>query len=206
MDLREKAYRQAWARIAGLMFWLVFVFDFAGMSLHRTTAAHWLSLIGGLLTLPLAYGLYAALSPVHKTLAITAFAFRLSEIFLTLTSVLAGFPAIRDALAAGSPMLQLAQWDRSTSFSAFLFTIGSTLFFFLFYRSRLIPVALSLLGIFASLLAFGACLIHLIRPSFPAMAMWAWIPMIPAELVTGAWLLIRSVPYSAKRPVIEVPH
>jgi hypothetical protein len=197
MNATEAGYRRAWARIAGLMYWLVFVFDFAGMSLHGTVTAHWFSLIGGLLTIPLAYGLYAAVAPVQKIVAMTAFGFRLLEIVLTLTSVIAGFPAIRSAWH-GSPLVRLAHWDHSTSFSAFVFTIGSTLFFLLFFRSRIIPVALSALGIFASVLAFAACLAHLVHPAFRAMAMWAWIPMIFAELGTGAWLLVRSVRYSGE--------
>lgn len=196
MDLAELRYRRAWARIAGLMYWLVFLFDFSGMTLRRSPAGHWLSLIGGLLTIPLAYGLYAAVAPVQKTISATAFAFRLFEIALTLISVAFGFATIRAAWP-DSPLLQLAHWDHSTSFSAFVFTIGSTLFFLLFFRSHIIPVAYSALGIFASLVAFAACLVHLVHPAFPAMTMWAWIPMIFAELGTGAWLLFRSVDYSS---------
>jgi Domain of unknown function (DUF4386) len=201
VDAREAGYRRAWARIAGLMYWLVFVFDFSGMTRSGTPVGHWLSLIGGLLTIPLAYGLYAAVAPVQQTVAMTALGFRGAEIVLTLTSVLAGFPAIRSAWA-GTPVLELAQWDHSTSFSAFVFTIGSTLFFILFFRSRIIPMALSVLGIFASVAAFGACLAHLIRPAFPAMTIWPWIPMILAELLTGAWLLIRSVRYSHRAALV----
>jgi uncharacterized protein DUF4386 len=196
MDAREARYRRVWARIAGLMFWLVFVFDFSGMLLHGKPQAHWLSLIGGLLTLPLAYGLYVAVAPLAKTVAMAAFAFRFGEIALTLMSVLASFPAIRVAWS-GTPALALVKWERSTSFSAFLFTIGSTLFFLIFLRSRAIPLALSLLGVFASVLAFGACFAHLVRPEFPALAMAAWIPMILAELLTGVWLLMRPVRYAA---------
>jgi hypothetical protein len=195
MDVREAGYRRAWARIAGLMYWLVFVFDFAGMTRGGTSVGHWLSLVGGLLTILLAYGLYAALAPVQRTVAMSALGFRIAEIVLTLMSVIAGFPAIRSAWA-GSSFLRLAHWGNATGFAAFVFTIGSTLFFLLFFRSRMIPPALSVFGIFASLVAFAGCLAHLIRPAFQAMTMWVWIPMIPAELITGAWLAIRSVSYA----------
>jgi hypothetical protein len=201
MDAQESEYRRAWARIAGLMFWLVFIFDFAGMSLHGTATAHWLSLVGGLFTIPLAYGLYVAVAPVRKSIAATAFGFRIAEIVLTLTSVIASFPSIR-AVWTGSPFLRIAEWDNATNFAAFLFTIGSTLFFYLFFRSRMIPLALSILGVFASIVALAACFTHLVRPAFPSMTMWVWIPMIPAELITGAWLLIRSVRYD-RRPALE---
>jgi len=195
MDAHESEYRRTCARIAGLMYWLVFVFDFSGMSLGNTPTAHWLSLAGGLLTIPLAYGLYAAVAPVQKTVARIAFGFRLVEIVLTLTSVAAAFQAIRSAWP-DSFFMRVAQWDDSTAFAAFVFTIGSTLFFLLFLRSRIIPAPLSALGVFASIVALGACFAHLVRPSFPAFTMWAWIPIMLAELVTGAWLMIRSVCYA----------
>jgi hypothetical protein len=35
--------------------------------------------------------------------------------------------------------------------------------------------------------------VHLLRPSFPAMTMYLWIPMLLAETSTGLWLLIKSV-------------
>lgn len=195
MDAREVAYRRAWARVAGLMYWLVFVFDFSGMQAGDSAAGHWLSLIGGLLTIPLAYGLYAAVAPVQKTVAATALGFRSVEILLTLTSVVASFSAVRRAWA-GSAFLRLAAWNNSTGFPAFVFTIGSTLFFLLFFRSRIIPLALSVLGVFGSLLAFAICLAHLVRPAIPVYAMAAWIPIMLGELLTGAWLLIRSVRYA----------
>ena len=205
MDAREARYRRVWARIAGLMFWLVFVFDFSGMLLHGKPVSHWLSLIGGLLTLLLAYGLYVAVAPLAKTMAVAAFLFRLGEIALTLTSVLGSFPAIHAAWS-GTPALAFVRWERATSFSAFLFTIGSTLFFLIFLLSRAIPLPLSLLGVIASMMAFGACLTHLIRPAFPALSMGLWIPMILAELLTGLWLMIRTVRYAtAPSPQRAIP-
>jgi hypothetical protein len=55
------------------MYWVVFVFDFSGMKLGNTPKAYWLLLAGGLLTIPLAYGLYAALVPARKTVAAPRF-------------------------------------------------------------------------------------------------------------------------------------
>lgn len=202
MNQPELAYRRAWARIAGLMFWLVFLFDFAGMRYSASATGHWLSLIGGLLTIPLALGLWAAVAPVHSGWANAAVGFRLFEIALTLLSVLAGFPAVRFAWsgsAIGAGFLQLAQWGDSTSFAAFVFTMGSTIFFALFLYGRLIPRILSSLGVFASVLAWLACLVHLLRPPFPVMTMWAWIPMILAETSTGVWLLFKAVRYQTEK-------
>jgi hypothetical protein len=129
-------------------------------------------------------------------LALTALACRLTEAALGVVSCVAGFPSVHPRLAdssLGSSLLQLASWGDSTNFAAFIFTVGSTIFFSLFLKARSIPRILAIWGLFASVLAFSACLAHLVSPSFSSMAMWAWIPMLIAETSTGLWLLIRSV-------------
>src|SRR5229473_3067192 len=93
----------------------------------------------------------------------------------------------------GTLLLHLAHWDNKTAFAAFVFTIGSTIFFYLFVKSGSIPRVLAWWGLFASVVAMAACLMHLLQPSFPAMTMYAWIPMLLAETSTGLWLLIKSV-------------
>lgn len=93
----------------------------------------------------------------------------------------------------GDPFIHLAQWNNRMNFAAFLFSIGSTIFFYLFVKSGDIPRILAWLGLFASVLAFSACGLHLLRSSLPAMTMYAWTPMLLAETSTGLWLLFKSV-------------
>ncbi len=188
--------QRAWARVAGLIFWLVLVVDLTGMQLHSATVGRSLMLSGSLLTVPLAFGLFYALRPVQTTLAVCALGFRLLEASLGIVSTTVGFGSVRARLAGsslGTELLHLSNWDHKTTFGAFSFTIGSTLFFYLFVKSGYIPRVLAWLGLVASLIALAACLTHLVRPAFPAMTMYAWIPMLLAETSTGLWLLIRSV-------------
>jgi hypothetical protein len=188
--------QRAWARIAGLMYWLVLVADLAGMQLHSTAMGRPLLVAGSLFTVPLALGLYYAVRPVQTVLAASALGFRLLEAALGLISTLAGFTVVRTPLAdssLGTSLLHFIHWDHTTAFGALVFTIGSTIFFYLFVKSGYVPRVLAWWGLFASLLAFAACLTHLLRPSFPAMTMYAWMPMILAETSTGSWLLIKSV-------------
>jgi hypothetical protein len=188
--------QRAWARLAGLMYWLVLVVDLSGMQLRSVAVSRSLMLAGSILTIPLALGLYYALRPVQNVLALSALGFRLAEAVLGTISTLAGFAGVRAELARldlGGKLLDLARWDNGTNFAAFVFTIGSTILFYLFLKSEYIPRILAWLGLFASVLAFSACLTHLLRPAFPAMTMYAWLPMLLAETSTGLWLVIKSV-------------
>jgi hypothetical protein len=128
--------------------------------------------------------------------AISALGFRLTEALLSLISTIAGFAGVKAALSHsvfGGALPDIARWDDTTGFAAFVFTTGSTIFFYLFVKSRYIPRVLAWWGLFASVVAMAACLTHLLRPAFPAMPMYAWLPMVLAETSTGLWLLIKSV-------------
>ena len=193
---RATRSQRAWARIAGLMYWIVLAADLAGMQLHSTAMGRPLMLAGSLFTVPLALGLYYAVRPAQASLAATALLFRLLEAALGSMSTVAGFTVVRTRFAdssLGTSLLHIAHWDDTTAFAAFVFTIGSTIFFYLFVKSGYIPRVLAWWGVFASALAMVACLVHLLRPSFPAMTMYLWIPMLLAETSTGLWLLIKSV-------------
>jgi hypothetical protein len=178
------------------MYWAVLVVDLTGMQLPSPAASRSLLLAGSLLTVPLAQGLYFALRPVQNALAVSALGFRLTEVILGLVSNVAGFASMKRALsqsAFGTALLDAGRWGDATAFGAFVFTIGSTIFFYLFVKSRYIPRVLAWWGLFASVVAMAACITHLLRPAFPALTMYAWVPMLLAETSTGLWLLIKSV-------------
>ena len=199
--------QRAWARVAGLMYWVVLIADLSGMQLHSAVGRS-LSLAGALCTIPLAFGLYYALKPQGSLLARSALVSRLLEATLGAISVIAGYQSMQagwNGTSVGRSFLHLANWDDRTSFAAFLFSIGSTLFFYLFVRSVYIPRILAWWGLFASVLAFAACGLHLLHSSFPAMTMYAWTPMLLAETSTGLWLLVRSVKVTTLRSA-DPPH
>jgi hypothetical protein len=177
------------------MYWIVLLVDLTGLQLH-STAGRWLMFAGSLLTVPLAFGLYYALRPAGQALARGALWVRLLEAALGLLSTATGFAVIESGLSGSSfgwAVLNFAHWSDATAFGSFVFTIGSTIFFYLFVKSGYIPRVLAWLGLLASVIAMAACLVHFARPSFPAMAMYAWIPMLLAETSTGSWLLVKSV-------------
>lgn len=187
--------RGVWARVAGLMYWVVLLVDLAGMRFQPPIGRS-LSLAGALFTVPLAFGLYYVLKPKEPLLAGSALLCRLLEATLGTISVVAGYGTFQtrwSGTSLGDSFFHLAQWDDRLNLAAFLFSIGSTIFFYLFVTSRAIPRILAWWGLFASALTFSACGLHLLRPSFPAMTMYAWTPMLLAETSTGLWLLFKSV-------------
>ena len=64
--------QRAWARLAGLMYWVVLVVDLTGMNLRPSNLHSSLMLSGSLFTVLLALGLYYAVRPVQAMLALTA--------------------------------------------------------------------------------------------------------------------------------------
>ena len=177
---------------------MVLVVDLTGLQLRSPVGSRSLMRAGSSLTVPLALGLYFAVSPVQNALALSALGFRLTEAVLGLLSGMAGFAFVKAALSHsvfGTALLDVAQWDDTTAFGAFVFTIGSTIFFSLLAKSGSIPRVLAGWGLFASVvaIAMSACLTHLLRPALPTMTMYAWLPMLLAETSTGLWLLLKSV-------------
>lgn len=187
--------QRIWARVAGLMYWVVLIVDLTGMQIH-SAAGRSLSLAGSLFTIPLALGLFHAVRPQQPLLAAVALFCRLLEATLGTISGIAGYAGIQAQLSGtnlGKVFFHFVQWDNSTTFAAFVFTIGSTIFFYLFVTSGYIPRILAWWGLFSSVLALSACTAHLFRPEFPSMTMYAWTPMLLAETSTGLWLLLKSV-------------
>jgi hypothetical protein len=70
------------------------------------------------------------------------------------------------------------------------FTLGGTLFYYLFFKSRYIPRILSLCGLIVAPLAFIGTLGELFGIVVP---MYVFIPNLPFELAIGLWLLIKGI-------------
>jgi len=199
-------WQRGWARVAGLMYWVVLVADIAGAAIHSRTMGRSLELAGSFFTVFLALGLYYALRPVQAGLARMALAMRLLEAAFGVLSILVGFAGISARLGStglGGGLIRLAEWADATNFSALAFTIGSTIFFSLFVKSGYIPRVLAWWGLLASVAAMGACLTHLAHPAFAAMTIYPWIPALVAETSTGLWLLVKSVKVGSARVAIE---
>jgi uncharacterized protein DUF4386 len=165
-----------------------------------------LGLAGALATVPLAVGLYVTLKPVDPNLAAVGLVFRALEAAIGAVAIVGSFSALelyRAGAGAGeSPfdagqlgvLRQLAESGAGTSVAAIFFCVGSTVFFYLLSRSAYIPRVLSLWGLFSSLVYMAYWAFGLVAPDFPgAVTIAASLPILVAEVSTGAWLLIKGI-------------
>ncbi|MEX1126513.1 MAG: DUF4386 domain-containing protein [Acidimicrobiia bacterium] len=147
----------------------------ASEELYRIALA--CSLAGSLFTVLLATGLYATLRPVDRNLATMALLFRTGESVVgpvgiaTSFAVLHASLAVRDATAFDADQLgALASMFSSvatTEIAAIFFSLGSTIFFYVFLRSTY--KVMSAWGIFASLCYAALWFARLIVPDSPAL-------------------------------------
>lgn len=164
-----------------------------------------LSLGGSLATVLLAVGLYVTVKPADPNLAIAALLFRTCEaaiggvgIILSLL-VLQVYLAPDHANAFDSHQLgALADLQSigssGTSIAAIFFCFGSTVFFYVFLKSRFIPRLMAAWGLFASVVYAAAWFFVLIAPHISSTPLAVGsIPILIAEVATGLWLLLAGV-------------
>ncbi len=161
------------------------------------------SLIETMSALLLGFALYVLLKPVNKLLAQLAMYWRLGEAIIGSVAVIFAFARLNvytSAQSATAPAQAEALVDliKHAGFafyniSALFFSIGSLLFFFLFYKSRYIPKLLGGFGVFASIVATIMCFATLTFPEYAGTIQYGWIAMAIAEVGTGVWLLTKGV-------------
>lgn len=157
----------------------------------------------------LAFALYVTLKPVDKLLAQIAMYWRLGEAFIGGVGMVFGFVRLglyspQSVGALGTDQSQaLVDLTRHAGFAvynicAIFFSIGSILFFYLFFRSRYIPRIQSAFGVFASVVVTVMCFASLIFPEHAATIQYGWAPMAIAEVTTGIWLMLFAVKTQAR--------
>ena len=163
-----------------------------------------ISLLAATCALVLAVTLYALTRDEDPDLAMLALCCRLSEgvilftlgplISLGLLSVatVSTGAAGTDAAAAnaiGAVLFKMGGW--APIIPATSFAVGSTIFSYLFLRSKSIPVPLALLGVLASILL--VVVIPLQLAGFIKGIWFIWIPMLVFEVTLALWLIIKGV-------------
>lgn len=165
-----------------------------------------LGLVGTLSTVFLAIGLYVTLRPIDRNLALTALLFRLAESVIGGVVVVLGFTTLQiylnanhanaiDAHQLGALGDLVSRTSAvGTEVSVIFFSVGSTIFFYLFLRSAYIPRMLAAWGLAGSLLCMAAFVGSLLAPqSADLLTGGGGVPIGLAELATGLWLLTRGI-------------
>lgn len=156
--------------------------------------------------LVLAVTLYALTRDQDRDLAVMALCCRVGEgvviaavsplsTLALLSIATAGTAAAgADSAAAHALGVLLLQLDGpSFLISAICFAVGSTLFSYLFLRARSIPVLLSWLGVFASMLLVVALPLQLAEFLSGPVTHLIWLPILVFEVALALWLLIKGV-------------
>jgi hypothetical protein len=143
--------------------------------------------------------LYLALKEQNRNAAFVALGLRLTEVALLAVSRIATFTFLRTSQAfvtEGHPAylrtlgnLIFETQETAYSLSMIFFTLGGTLFYYLLFKSRYVPRALSTFGLIAAPLAFIGELVTLLGFSVP---LWVFIPNLPFELTIGIWLIVKG--------------
>jgi hypothetical protein len=154
----------------------------------------------------LVVALYVVLQPIDRNLALLAAFWRLAESAILAVTTFNELAAVQ--LMSGAPylrafdtqqLLALARSAVNAEAEGYLVGIvflglGSTLFSYLWLRSRYIPRALAALGIFASLLVVTVNLVILVFPDVARVAIpLNFAPLAIFEVTTGIWLLARGI-------------
>src|SRR5262245_37988926 len=153
----------------------------------------------------LAYALYRTLAPVNRRVAQIALLMELGEAFVGAAGVMLSFATLRLYTAVGArgsfpdeqreAMIAVLRAATGSGFMIVLlfFSIGSLLFFYLFYRSAYIPRALAGLGVVGSAVSFLAGIIGLVFPESGGALQVGWGPIGIAEIGTAFWLIVAGI-------------
>jgi len=162
-----------------------------------------LVLLMGIFCAGIALSIYPVLAKQCKGLAIGAAGFRIMEGGIIIASAGIAAAIIKAAAYTGSAaeILKIA-YDSVAETGAMAFCAGALLYYIGFYKTRLIPGWLSIWGIAAILLHFGATVsVFFGAESFSTINIIINMPIALQEMVLAVWLIIfgfNEAPQTAK--------
>jgi len=150
----------------------------------------------------LAFSLYVTLKPVNKRLAQLGLFLELGQASVGAVTVIFSFAVLGFYTGAGSvqgdQLELLARVVQGASGSGFnismvFLAVGSTIFFYLFYKSRYIPRPLAAWGVFSSIVMLFVSLAMILFPEHIRTLQYGWGPMGITEIGTALWLVIVGI-------------
>ncbi len=159
----------------------------------------------------LVLALYVVLKPVNRNLALLAAFWRLVENAILAVTALNAYAAL--ALVSGADYLRAVDTQQLHALAyaflrvygvgfqiGFVLTgLGSTVFSYLWFKSRYIPRALAAWGIFSSLVLAIGTLVIMIFPGLAAVGIVYMLPMGVYEVGLGLWLVAKGIEEPVRR-------
>jgi hypothetical protein len=144
--------------------------------------------------------LYVVLLKQNKIIALVALGLYLIEAAILAASRIEAFSLLRisqESVEAGHPAYLQTLGNlfyESADFGDWLhilpFALGAILFYYLFFKSKYIPRALSLFGLIAATLALIGIPFLLLGHNIP---MLVFLPNLVFELTIGVWLMVKGI-------------
>lgn len=161
-----------------------------------------LGLLGNLCALVLAVTLYSITRKQDPDLAMLALTCRVAEgivgMDVSKTLGLLWLATTTDATALDTGSVSalgayFLKMEASFNASATFFAVGSTIFWWLLLRGRMIPAVLAWLGVVASILALVCQPLQLVGLIGGPVTSLIWLPIFLLEVVLALWLIIKGV-------------
>jgi len=144
--------------------------------------------------------LFIILKKQSMNIALFALGLRIVEVALLAVSRVFTFGLLRVSQASVSVEHQsfmqtlgnllFESQEFAYSLSMVFFTLGGTMFYYLFFKSGYIPRWMAIFGLIAAPLAFFGELFGLFGISVP---LFVFLPNLPFELTIGFWLLVKGI-------------
>ena len=153
----------------------------------------------------LAVALYVVLRPINRNVALLAAFWRLADCAILAVNMLNDFAVLR--LLSGADYLRAFDTKQLQALARLLISVeaagfqigfvflglGSSLFSYLWLKSRYIPRALAVWGIFASLVLAIVTLAMMVFPALGTVGLTYMAPMFFFEVGMGLWLLVKGL-------------
>jgi hypothetical protein len=180
-------------------------------SQDRVITGAFFEVIGGVTGAGIAIALYPVLRRHGEALALGLVGFRLVEGVLFIVGAIGALLLVtlsQESAHGGttaspsfrtSGALLLALRDRAGLTATVAFYVGATMYYWIFYRSRLIPRWLSAWGIAGTTLGFAAAMLVLfgVTGYMSALQVGLNLPIGVNEIVLAVWLIVRGFNPSA---------
>ncbi|NLF49921.1 MAG: DUF4386 domain-containing protein [Leptolinea sp.] len=145
--------------------------------------------------------LYQFLRKENEIMALTGLGFYMMEAVLLVISRSTGFTLLGISLesaVAGHPVylqsiadMLLNTMDFNYTLAMLAFSTGAPLFYYLLYRSRMVPSALALWGFVTAIIpCLAATLLSMMGIYVP---FFVYLPYAPFEFVIGIWILVKGI-------------
>ena len=145
--------------------------------------------------------LFLVLREQSEKIALTALGFYLLEVALLAVSRMDAFALLRfsQAYAAGqtADLLLMGQVAYETlefvggTLHMLAFCLGALLFYFLLYRSGVVPRWMSLWGLITTFPMLVGTIAQIFGYTIPFVL---YVPYVPFELVVGLWIVVKGIP------------